>query len=52
MARSISKRNSAKASKSKPSFKSPPMYKTLGIEPAIRLYLIKDGDKNEEGEYE
>ena len=50
MARSISKRNQAKASSAKPSDKPPPGDKTLGLEPDIHFYLIQDGDKTGEGE--
>ena len=52
MARSISKRNPAKASTAKPSGKPPPGDKSLGLEPAIHFYLIEDSDKTEEGEEE
>ena len=50
MEKSISKRNSVKASTAKPSGKPPPGEKTLGIEPAIRFYEIEDGGNTEEGE--
>ena len=50
MARTISKRNSEKASTAKPTNKPPPGDKSVGRETAIRLYLVEDGDYNEEGE--
>ena len=50
MAKSSIKRNQAKASTSNPLGKPPPGDKSLGLEPAIRFYLIEDGDKTEEGE--
>ena len=48
MARSISKRNTVKASTANPLGKPPPGDKTLGPEPAISFYEIEDGDKIEE----
>ena len=50
MADSISKRNEVKASTAKPSSKPRPRDKSLGIDPAIRFYLIKEGGNTEEGE--
>ena len=50
MAKTISTRNVAKASTTKPLGKPLPGDKFLGIEPAIRFYEIEDGDKTEEGE--
>ena len=50
MAESISKRNQAKDSTAKPSYKTPSRDKSLGLDPANRFYLIEDGDKTEEGE--
>ena len=50
IASKISTRNPEKASTAKTSENPPPGNKSLGIDPAIRLYEIKDGDKNEEGE--
>ena len=49
-ARTISKRNSEKASTSKPSGNPPPGDKSLEIEPDIRFYKIEYDDKAEEGE--
>ena len=39
-----------KASTDKTNVKPPPGDKTIGIETAIQLYEIEDGDKNEEAE--
>ena len=50
MTNTTSKKISVKASTAKPSIKPPPGDKTLGIESAIRLYAIEDGDDTEEGE--
>ena len=50
MAKTISKKISVKASSSKTLGKPLPGDKTLGIEPAICLYAIEDGDKTEEAE--
>ena len=50
MARTISTRNTAKASTAKPLGNHSPGDKSLGIERAIRFYEIEDGDKTEEGE--
>ena len=45
----IRKKISVKASAAKPPGKFPPGHKTLGIDPAIHLYDIEDGDLTEEG---
>ena len=50
MARSISKRNSVKASTDKPQGKPATGDKTLGLETAIQFYEIEDEDKTEEWE--
>ena len=39
-----------KASTAKPLGKPPPGDKSLGLDPAIRFYLIENSDKSEEGE--
>ena len=49
MAKSISKKSSVKDSAAKPSGKPPPGDKTFGLETAIRLYAIEDGDEDEKG---
>ena len=49
MVKTVGKRNIAKASTAKPSGKPPPGGKSLGLDPAIRLYLIENGDNTEEG---
>ena len=51
MDRSISKRNSSKASTSKPPGKPPPRDKSIGLDTDICLYEIEDGAKTEEVEY-
>ena len=48
IAKTISKKRSAKASASKPFGKPPPGDKTLGIDPEIRFYAIEDGYETEE----
>ena len=50
MDRSISKRHPVKASASKPLGNPLPGYKTLVLEPNIRVYEIENSDKTEEGE--
>ena len=52
MARSISKRNTVKASPSKPSGNPLPGDKKLGLDPYISFYLLEDSDKAKEGEEE
>ena len=47
MERSISKINPVNASTAKPLGEHLPGYKTLGIDPDIRFYEIKDGDNTE-----
>ena len=49
MAKTISKNSSVKASAAKPLGKPPPGDKTLGLDTAICLYIIEDGDETEEG---
>ena len=49
MAKTISKKSSVKASAAKPWDKLHSRDKTLVIEPVIRLYVIEDGDENEQG---
>ena len=49
MARTISTRNSEKASTAKPYGKPTPEYKSLRLDTAIRFYEIEDGDSTEEG---
>ena len=41
VAKTISKKSSVKASAYKPLGKPPPGYKTLGIDPSIRLHDVK-----------
>ena len=50
MAKNISKKKPIKVSESKPSGNPPPGDKTFGIEPAIQLYAIEDGDDTEKRE--
>ena len=50
MAKTISKKISVKTSSDNPLVKPPPRDKTLGIEPAIRLYNLKEGDDTAEKE--
>ena len=50
MAKTISKKSSAKPSEAKPLVKPPPGDKSFGVEPAISFYAIEYGDKTETGE--
>ena len=50
MGKTTSKKSSVKASAAKTLGKPPPGDKTLGIDPATRLYTIEDSDETEEGE--
>ena len=50
MAKNITKKSSVEDPAAKTLAKPLPGDKTLGIEPAIRLYDIEDGDKTKEGE--
>ena len=50
MAKTTSKKISAKASVSKPLVKPPPVDKTLGLGPVIRLYTIEESDDTAPGE--
>ena len=50
MAKTTRKKISVKTSAAKPSGKPLLGDKTLGLDPAIWLYPIEDGDENEEGE--
>ena len=47
MEKTISKRNSVKASETKPSGKPPSGYKSLELEPEIRFYQLEDVDNTE-----
>ena len=50
MAKTISKKISVKASAAKHSSKPPPVDKTLGLDPVISFYTLKDGDETAEAE--
>ena len=50
MVKTTSIKSWVKASAYKPSGKPPPKDKTLGLEQAIRFYMLKDDDDTAEGE--
>ena len=50
MGKTTDKKSSVKASSAKPLGKPPHGDKNLGLEPAIRFYMLEDGDETAEGE--